>query len=87
MVKSFALIVLSIFLPLTLSSCRSGIRVVAFDKQQNTVTVGGAPWASDVKFQAAADEYCQAPATLLAMREQPADHPMLRQYHRLFTCK
>ena len=60
--------VLTIFSLLALSAC-SHIKVVAFDKRQNTVTIQGGKWASDSDYQEAADEYCKGPATLVAMDE------------------
>ena len=59
---------LTIFSLFTLSAC-THIKVVAFDKRQNTVTIQGGKWASDDDYQKAADEYCQGAATLLAMNE------------------
>lgn len=53
---------------LTLFAC-SHIKVVAFDKRQNTVTVQGGKWTSADDYQEAADKYCHRPATLLAMNE------------------
>jgi hypothetical protein len=66
-----ALVVLTVFYPLTFCGC-SHIKIVAFDKRQNTVTVQGGKWASDDDYQTAAAAYCQGPATLLAMHETSA---------------
>ena len=53
---------------LMLSACNH-IKVVAFDKRQNTVIVQGGKWASEADYQQAADQYCMGPATLMAMDE------------------
>ncbi|MBX3237657.1 MAG: hypothetical protein KF814_16040 [Nitrospiraceae bacterium] len=60
--------VATFFCFVALSGC-SHIKIVSFDKRQNTVTVQGGKWASDANYQEAADEYCRGPATLLAMDE------------------
>ena len=57
---------LFVFALLSFSAC-THIKVVAFDKRQNTVTIQGGKWATESDYQKAADEYCQGPATLLAM--------------------
>src|SRR6478736_2075708 len=66
--RSLSTVVLTIFSLLALSAC-SHIKVVAFDKRQNTVTIQGGKWASDSNYQEAAEEYCKGPATLVAMDE------------------
>jgi hypothetical protein len=65
---------------LILPTC-SHIKVVAFDKRQNIVTIQGGKWASDNDFQKAADEYCQGPATLLAMDETTVGSYTAAQAH------
>ena len=60
------LVLLTVFCLLALSAC-THIKVIAFDKRQNTVTIQGGKWASDGDYQKAADEYCKGPAALLAM--------------------
>ena len=65
---NITVVILTIFSLLILSAC-SHIKVAAFDKRQNTVTIQGGKWASDADYQEAADEYCKGPAALLAMDE------------------
>ena len=62
------LIVLGVVALFALSAC-THIKVVAFDKRQNTVTIQGGKWATDDDYQQAADEYCKGSASLLAMDE------------------
>lgn len=57
---------------LVLLCCLSGcshIRVVAFDKQANTVSVQAGRWASQEEVQKEAEGYCNGPVALLKMGE------------------
>jgi hypothetical protein len=91
--KNVALLLLAVFSLLTLSACIKA-RVVAFDKTQNIVTIQGGKRTTAEEFQQAAEEHCQAPATLLTMQETTVGYdtssgtdarPVLR-YNKMFGC-
>ncbi len=45
----------------------SHIKVVGFDKKENTVSVQGGKWDSEESIQKKAEEYCGGPVTVLNM--------------------
>lgn len=48
----------------------SHIRVVAFDKQANTVSVQGGKWDSEEAIVKQAEQYCGTSVTILSMQER-----------------
>jgi len=57
------------FLTVQLVGC-THIKVVAFDKADNTVTVQGGKWANDDDYQREAEKYCGGPASVVRMSER-----------------